>query len=143
VAELDDVENPTSITSRAPRKKVQGTQPDQELHHGTIHQHRVQHTADKHRQGETHDIQQSKHTLRTCHPGDQCENAEGGDFHDPARNLEHDFRGGIDQIGHRLCPLANDQSGNTQQDGKEDHCKHIAFRKRCDRIARNDIHHLL
>ena len=96
--------------------------------------------ADHHAQCQFEDADEGRRAAGPGHPGDQGEDAERGQLHDEIGDLKHHGSPAVEQSSDGPGGFPDDEDADTDQQGEEDDCQHIARRHGGDRIQRDDIH---
>ena len=71
--------------------------------------------------------------------GDGAEDAEGGEPDDEADDLEEDFRHELDEVGHRLRPLADEAERRAEEHRQHQHLQDVAVGEGADEGRGDDV----
>ena len=105
-----------------------------------MHDQHVQEAPDIHTDSEQEHIEEGRRADRAHDPCDQREDTERRELHHDGRDLEHQFRAGIEHVRERLAAFGRQDQTGADEDGEEDHREYVALRKSRKGIFRHDPH---
>ena len=76
----------------------------------------------------------------TCNRvSDQAKHTDRSVQHDVVGHTDHDVADHLEEVCHHSNGFAHEREAETEEDGEEDHLKHVALSKSFDRVNRDDI----